>query len=104
MRHALGTLFVVITLSGCGIDTHELAATISPPQPAANAASVYEFRIKSGTAKGAWNAKDDTLIVKIGDTVKIFNDDEIGHGSRGLGLPDTLLAERARLPSIGVRF
>lgn len=40
---------------------------------------VVEFRIKKGTGQGDWNTRRGVVEVKVGDVLRIFNDDTIDH-------------------------
>lgn len=44
-------------------------------------AAVVEFHIKAGTAANAtsWNTRAETITVKIGDTLRLINDDAVIH-------------------------
>ena len=65
------------------------AGTTSPtpePTPAPNATMVT-FRIPAGTARGAWNTLANPVQVKIGQTLRIYNDDSIVHRLHTNGAP-----------------
>ncbi len=49
--------------------------------------SVVEFRIKKGTGKGAWNTPDETIHVKVGQELKVTNDDTEMHWIHTNGAP-----------------
>ena len=40
---------------------------------------VIEFRIPDGTGKKAWNTSETTVEVKVGETLRIINDDSTPH-------------------------
>lgn len=40
---------------------------------------IVEFRIKSGTGNGAWNTADTQLNLKVGQVLKLINDDAVRH-------------------------
>jgi hypothetical protein len=48
---------------------------------------VVEFRIKQGTGTGPWNTRDTMVTVKVGDTLKIVNDDTTVHRLHTGGAP-----------------
>jgi hypothetical protein len=48
---------------------------------------VTEFHIPAGTGHGAWNTEETMVIVKLGDTVRIINDDHIVHALHTSGAP-----------------
>ncbi len=66
------------------------APVVTPPAaPAAPAGDpkIVEFRIKAGTAKAPWNTKETLVTAKIGQTVRIFNDDTVTHRLHTGGAP-----------------
>ena len=50
-------------------------------------ADVVEFHIKAGTGPGAWNSAQEPARVKIGDTLRIVNDDSVPHYLHTPGAP-----------------
>ncbi|MDZ4660489.1 MAG: hypothetical protein SGJ18_02600 [Pseudomonadota bacterium] len=56
-------------------------------QASANQELIFEFHIKAGTQSGPWNAPEDMIEAKIGDVVRIFNDDSIDHQLHTGGAP-----------------
>jgi hypothetical protein len=50
-------------------------------------AEIVEFHIQPGTGRGAWNTKDTAVEVKMGDTLRIINDDSIAHQLHTNGAP-----------------
>jgi plastocyanin len=42
-------------------------------------AAVIEFHIKAGTGAASWNSSDELVTARIGDTVRIINDDSVVH-------------------------
>ena len=48
---------------------------------------VVEFRIKEGTGSGPWNTRDTMVTVRVGDTLKIVNDDMTVHRLHTGGAP-----------------
>ena len=56
-----------------------------PPQPAPSPATVV-FHIPSGTARGAWNDRPG-VVAKVGDILRIINDDSIAHRLHTSGRP-----------------
>lgn len=67
------------------------AATATPApqatQPPTQPPKVVEFRITAGTATKPWNAQAQTVAAKIGQTVRIFNDDAVVHRLHTNGAP-----------------
>ena len=61
------------------------APTAAPTTPPG--AKVVEFHIEAGTGKGPWNAQADTLVVKVGQTVHVVNDDTVVHRLHTNGAP-----------------
>ncbi len=49
--------------------------------------ALVEFHIAPGTGKGPWNTRETVLQVKVGDTVRIINDDSIPHTLHTFGRP-----------------
>lgn len=45
----------------------------------ANDGEIVEFHIKKGTGRGPWNTRATMVNVKIGQTLRIINDDDIPH-------------------------
>ena len=43
---------------------------------------MVEFHILQGTGSGAWNSLASPLQVKVGDTLRIYNDDSTGVGKQ----------------------
>lgn len=41
--------------------------------------NIVSFRIKKGTGRGSWNSKENPLRAKVGDVIRIFNDDDLIH-------------------------
>jgi hypothetical protein len=58
--------------------------TLASPAFAGN---TVEFHIRSGTGKSAWNTHDAMLVVKVGDTVHIVNDDVVNHRLHTFAVP-----------------
>ena len=53
----------------------------------ASLADVVEFRIKDGTGRDAWNTPATIVTIKVGDTLRIINDDSIAHQLHTNGTP-----------------
>lgn len=49
--------------------------------------ALVEFHIPAGTGNGAWNTPETTVNVKVGDTLRIINDDSIPHTLHTFGRP-----------------
>ncbi len=41
--------------------------------------NIVEFRIKAGTGSGGWNTQNEMIAAKVGQTIRVFNDDTIVH-------------------------
>ncbi len=54
---------------------------------AETAPAVVEFHILKGTAGGVWNTKETIVKVKIGDTLRLVNDDTVDHRMHTNGAP-----------------
>jgi hypothetical protein len=73
-------------------DTTAEPAT-KPEEPAEKPAeppkdpNIVEFRIAAGTGNGAWNTKAETVMAKVGQTVRIINDDSVTHRLHTNGAP-----------------
>ncbi len=61
------------------------AAAAASTQPAATDRPV--FRIKAGTGAGAWNTAATSVNFRVGDTLRIYNDDTIAHQLHTNGAP-----------------
>jgi hypothetical protein len=48
---------------------------------------IIEFRIKAGTGSGAWNNSETQINAKVGQTVRIINDDNVKHRFHTNGAP-----------------
>ena len=53
----------------------------------AASAEVIDFRIKDGTRNGAWNTKGEMVKVKVGDVLRVHNDDTANHQLHTNGTP-----------------
>lgn len=53
----------------------------------ADTGALVEFHILPGTGESPWNTKETTVEVKVGDTVRIINDDSIPHTLHTFGRP-----------------
>ncbi|OQW52131.1 MAG: hypothetical protein A4S09_08965 [Proteobacteria bacterium SG_bin7] len=49
--------------------------------------ATVEFHIPYNTGKGPWNTKETSAYVKVGDTLRIYNDDIIPHQLHTFGAP-----------------
>ena len=58
----------------------------SPPQPTPSPATVV-FHIPSGTGRGPWNDGSGRVIAKVGDILRIINDDSVAHRLHTSGRP-----------------
>jgi hypothetical protein len=41
--------------------------------------NIVEFRIKAGTGQGPWNTQQTPIVAKVGQTIRLINDDSIQH-------------------------
>jgi len=57
------------------------------PAPPAPGPTTVVFRIPSGTGGRAWNDGSGRVIAKVGDTLRIINDDSVGHRLHTSGRP-----------------
>ena len=73
-----------LLIAGCGVqnDSSEMKS-----DAAINAPKVVEFHIPAGTGKKAWNTKETMVVAHVGDTVRLINDDSIGHRLHTNGAP-----------------
>ncbi len=62
-----------------------LFATIFVSQYALS--STVDFHIARGTGKGSWNTKSTSVNVRVGDVLRVYNDDTIPHQLHTLGAP-----------------
>jgi hypothetical protein len=81
MRKLLG-LATLTLLAGCGAAPAILPTGLMMSEPA-----TIEFRIPVGTGTGSWNTRDNPVVVTIGDTLHIVNDDTIRHRLHTDGKP-----------------
>jgi hypothetical protein len=51
------------------------------------APAVVEFHIAPGTTGGPWNARGTAVAAKVGDTLRIVNDDSVAHRPHTSGAP-----------------
>lgn len=54
-----------------------------PPQPPA----LIEFHIAAGTGMNPWNTRDTAVVGVVGQTLRIYNDDNVGHQPHTGGAP-----------------
>lgn len=70
------------TSTGTGTGTSTGTAVVTDPN-----AKVVEFRIKPGTGASPWNTEATPVVVKVGQTLKIVNDDTVPHQLHTGGAP-----------------
>ncbi len=58
---------------------------IPPPDPVDDA--MVEFRITPGTGSGPWNGLESLVVVRVGQVLRIHNDDIVGHTLHTYGMP-----------------
>lgn len=49
--------------------------------------NIIEFRIKAGTGDGEWNSSSESLKLKVGQTLRVYNDDSEVHALHTNGVP-----------------
>jgi hypothetical protein len=57
---------------------------VQPDNPAAN---IVEFHIKPGTGNQPWNTTEEIIIAKVGNILRIVNDDTVSHRPHTSGAP-----------------
>lgn len=92
--HYLISKIVEIGESASAILRRELGLSPSvptPPQPAPtpqpSGPQIVEFHIAAGTGSGPWNASETRVIAKVGDTLRIWNDDTAPRQPQSDGAP-----------------
>jgi len=60
---------------------------MTPSPPPAPPGGLIEFRIKAGTHGGAWNTRPEMVVGVVGQTLRIFNDDDVMHRPHTSGQP-----------------
>jgi len=58
-----------------------------PPSPPTPSPSTVVFHIPSGTGGGPWNDGSGRVVAKVGDTLRIINDDSVPHRLHTSGRP-----------------
>jgi predicted CopG family antitoxin len=83
----LVTKVAVLGDSASDILRRELHIDAPPaPQPG-HGANVVEFHIPAGTGGNAWNTLDHAVQAKVGDTLRLVNDDSVPHRLHTDGSP-----------------
>jgi|GEM_PF-1571234 len=72
--------------TGIGYPTPTPTPSTSPTNPPPNG-NIVEFRIKAGTGNGPWNDAATTIRLKVGQTLRIINDDSVVHQLHTNGAP-----------------
>jgi hypothetical protein len=67
--------------------SNSIATNTSTGSGTSTGPKVVEFRIKEGTGSGPWNTRDTMVTVRVGDTLKIVNDDTTVHRLHTGGAP-----------------
>ncbi len=79
------------TATDTSTDTTAEDPTANVPVDTANGTGselgIKEFRIAAGTGNGAWNTAQKPIVARVGDTVRIFNDDTTTHRLHTNGRP-----------------
>jgi hypothetical protein len=70
------------TTAGTTTSTSTGVTTVSTTDP-----NVIEFHIKAGTGAGSYNTAETPVVVKVGQTLRLFNDDTIAHRLHTSGAP-----------------
>ncbi len=90
---APGTIYLSATIEASGVtyNSEELTKTCVPvPPPAATpapGATMLTFRIPAGTGTNPWNTSATVVRARLGQTVRIFNDDTRVHRLHTGGAP-----------------
>lgn len=58
----------------------------TPPTPPKDP-NIVEFRIKAGTGRQPWNTASEMVVAKVGQTIRIYNDDTVTHRLHTNGAP-----------------
>lgn len=80
---SLAFLTFGLVLAACGRDESSNLASIQQR----NDPTVVEFHIADGTGKNPWNTKDTAVFMKVGQVLRIFNDDKVNHQLHTNGAP-----------------
>lgn len=83
-------LSVKVDASGVTYNSKELSIKCDPavvPPPPGAGGSMVTFRIPLGTNNKPWNTAATSVVVKIGQTVRIINDDVVPHRLHTGGAP-----------------
>lgn len=80
MRRMFTLASLALLAAGCGVAQKDVSTTKAEP-------TVVEFRILAGTGTGAWNKQEEMVMLEMGDTLRIFNDDTIHHRLHTNGKP-----------------
>lgn len=59
----------------------------TPPEPPQPGDGVVEFRIAAGTNGNAWNTQATMVIARVGETLRLVNDDAVPHRLHTNGIP-----------------
>jgi hypothetical protein len=70
-----------------GSSTPAQPQTPSSPNPPTPSPATVIFHIHAGTGNGPWNDGSSRVIAKVGDTLRIINDDSISHRLHTNGQP-----------------
>jgi SeqA protein N-terminal domain len=85
--HYLISKIVNIGESASTILRRELALSSPPPVPPPSGSQLIEFHIARGTGSGPWNTSETRVIANVGDTLRIWNDDDVPHEVHTDGSP-----------------
>jgi hypothetical protein len=75
---ALTALMACGSTSGPSDRAHGTAAQAESTGADAGS-NVVEFHVKDGTGQGAWNTQDKMVEVKVGQILRLINDDSVAH-------------------------
>lgn len=59
----------------------------TPGSQPSSSAQIVEFRIPPGTGSGSWNLPSQPMVVRVGQILRIINDDSTPHLLHALGEP-----------------
>ncbi|MEL7157012.1 MAG: hypothetical protein AAFN30_10475 [Actinomycetota bacterium] len=74
------------TTTAAPAPTTTVAPTTSAP-PSTASAQIVEFRIPAGTGSGPWNSFGNPVRVRVGQILRIHNDDSVAHTMHAGGSP-----------------
>jgi hypothetical protein len=67
--------------------SHSVGAVTATPTPAPLNENIVQFRVRAGTAGGAWNDANTQILLFVGQTLRVYNDDNVNHKIQTNGQP-----------------